>query len=78
MKRISEIINEFRMQAGVRVWECARNQDNREWVDSFLTDIESAAKEEYKRGVMGGLLLAQTLCNNQIQALINEAEGDQK
>ena len=76
MKRISEIIDEFRMQVGFRFFDCVSNQDNREWVNSLLTDIESAAKGEYKRGVMAGLLLAQTLCNNQIQALINEAEGD--
>lgn len=78
MKRISEIVDELREQAGFRLFDCASNQDNREWVLSFLSDIEAAAKEEYRRGVMGGLLVAQQLCNNQIQALINEAEGEKE
>ena len=47
-----------------------------DWVNNLMDRLEEAAEEEYKRGIIAGLDLAQGIMNNNLEVFIQDVKKE--
>ena len=74
-KRFKDVLKKFKDALLVRNSR-GRSLVHMSWVNNLMDRLEVAAEEEYRRGVIDGLGLAQVIMNNNIEVFIQDVKKE--